>query len=471
MANARIWSLSGLVTLATAGLASSADAQLPPAQPQPYSPAPAPGQPGAPYGQPLPPAPAPYLPPPAAQPYPAPYAPQPYSPYPPQPYPPQPYPPQPYPPQPYPPPQPYAPQPLPPLPQQSPLPYAPPPPYGQPAPYGQPLPPPAYGQPIPQAAPPPFTQPPPYYVPPSAPLPPLHDPNKRSDGEMAVLYGTSIAYGIGTGIWIDGLVGGFDPGLDFIAPILIGGAVPVSLYLTDHYYPFHRGVPESISTGLLLGAVEGIAISGTQWQLAGGNSPGNTSWSFAGQATATWILSTAGGVGGYAFGEWLRPDSRSLTFIASGGGWGALAGTELGAAIGSGDWKSGASIAGLIGYNAGLLATGAISTRYMPSWRSQGWMWVGFLAGTAASSLVYLFYIGSSADPRHGLIANSLGGLAGVGLAAALTANMKDDDGTNNAVKHGQWTPPFDVGVRPVTSPIYGSTQTVGASLTASGTW
>ena len=171
--------------------------------------------------------------------------------------------------------------------------------------------------------------------------------------------------------------------------------MPVSLYLTDHYYPFHRGVPESISTGLLLGAVEGIAISGTQWQRAGGNAPGNTSWSFAGQATATWAIFHGGAESvGTRFGERLRPDSRSLTFIASGGGWGALAGTELGAALGSGDWKDGASIAGLVGYNAGLIATGAISTRYMPSWRSQGWMWVGFLAGTAESSLVYLFYIG-----------------------------------------------------------------------------
>lgn len=348
---------------------------------------------------------------------------------------------------------------------QPPAPYGSPPPYGTP--YGQPLQPGPYGQP---GQPAPYPQPPPYLQP-VAPLPPLHDANKRSDGEMAVLYGTSIAYGVGAGIWIDSLAGGFDPGLDFIAPVLIGGAVPVGLYLTDHYYPFHRGVPESISTGLLLGAVEGIAIAGTQWQHAGGNAPGNTSWSFAGQATATWAISTAGGIGGYAFGEWLRPDSRSLTFIASGGGWGALAGTELGAALGSGDWKDGASIAGLIGYNAGLIATGAISTRYMPSWRSQGWMWVGFLAGTAASSLVYLFYIGSSADPRHGLIANSLGGLAGVGLAAALTANMKDDDGTNNAVKHGLWTPPVDIGVRPVTSPIYGSTETKGVALTASGTW
>jgi len=120
---------------------------------------------------------------------------------------------------------------------------------------------------------------------------------------------------------------------------------------------------------------------------------------------------------------------------------------------------------GLIGYNVGLAATGALSIKYMPSWRSQAWMWGGFLIGTAASSVVYFGYIGSSDDPRHGLIANSLGGLAGVGLAAALTASWKDDNGTSNSVQHGSWTPPFQLSMQPVTSPLYGSTQTKGVAM------
>jgi hypothetical protein len=294
---------------------------------------------------------------------------------------------------------------------------------------------------------------------------------------MAVLYGTSIAYGVGAGIWIDGVAGVSDPGLAFIAPIVFGGAVPAGVYLADHYYAFHRGVPESISTGMWLGAVEGIAIAGTQWQ----NAAVANRWGFGGEATATWLIATAGGVGGYAFGEWLRPDSRSLTFIASGSAWGAIAGSEFGAALGGtgasclppnspcGNWADGASIVGLIGYNVGLVATGAISIRYMPSWRSQAWMWGGFLMGTAASSVVYFGYIGSSDDPRHGLIANSLGGLAGVGIAAALTANMRDDTGTSNAAQQGLWTPPFQVAMQPVASPLYGSTQTKGAAVIFSG--
>jgi hypothetical protein len=308
---------------------------------------------------------------------------------------------------------------------------------------------------------------------------PYRDPNKRSDGEMVVLYATTLSYGAGTGIWIDGIGGVQDPGLAVIAPILFGLATPAAVYGVDHYYPFHRGVPESISTGLWLGAVEGVAIAGTQFA----TSSSGSRWGFGGDATSAWIFSTAGGIGGYAFGEWLRPDSRSLTFIASGGAWGAIAGSEFGAALGgscpavadplnpcsSSSWTNGASIVGLIGYNLGLAATGAMSIKYKPSWRSQAWMWGGFLIGTAVSSVVYFFYIPSSADPRHGLIANSLGGLAGLGIAGALTSNLKDGDSTNNAVQHGDWKPPFQLAMKPITSPIYGSTQTTGVAMSISG--
>ena len=51
----------------------------------------------------------------------------------------------------------------------------------------------------------------------------------------------------------------------------------------------------------------------------------------------------------------------------------------------------------------------------MPSWQTLKYMWLGDLLGTLATTPVYLFYIGSDADPRHGLIANAVGGLAGLG--------------------------------------------------------
>jgi hypothetical protein len=399
---ARHWSAA--LALGCLAWSATAAAQYPPQQPypQPYPgaqpPYPAPQQP---YPQPAP-----------AQPYPQPY-PAPQQPYP-QPAPAQPYPAQPYPAQPYPAPQ-----------QPYPSPYAPRP---LPAPYPQPM---------------PVAQPP---MPAASPF--------RSPGEMAYLYVVGFAYGAGTGIWIDSLAKESDPGIAFIAPLLLGAAVPIGAYAWDYNQEFDRGVPSSIATGLLLGGVEGMAISGLQWQLTGNDGP--DTWKFHTWTTVTFLGATVGGVGGWAFGEWLRPDPRSLALISSGAGWGAAAGILFGSGVVGGDWKDGAAVWGFAGYNAGILAAGAVATSYVPSWQTLKYMWLGDLVGTLATTPVYFFYIGSDSEPRHGLIANAVGGLAGLGIAAALTANMTDSPGT------ASWTPPFQLTVSPSAG---------GGQLMAYGQW
>jgi hypothetical protein len=288
---------------------------------------------------------------------------------------------------------------------------------------------------------------------------------KRDDGEMIYLYVTSAAWGLGTGVWIDAVAGVNDPGIGFVAPALLLAAAPIGVYLLDANYNLERGVPSSIATGLTLGAIEGVAISGTQWQYTGNGS--NGTWSFAAQTSLTFGLSTAGGIAGYLYGEWYKPDPRSLSFIVSSAGWGAMSGLLIGAGAESPTWQNGASpspadyfgdgasIGGLIGYNTGIVAGGVLTlANYVPSWRTQQAMWMGYFLGTAAGSLVYFGYIGQS-DAHHGMIANGVGGLAGVGLAAALTANMSD---TAKA-----WIPPVQIGVAPTP---YG-----GAALQAFGTW
>ncbi len=305
----------------------------------------------------------------------------------------------------------------------------------------------------PQQYPPQNYGPPPGYgqPPPMAPPPPAND--KRSNGEMTFLYGTSLLYGVGTGIWIDALGKISDPGLAIIAPLALGAAAPIGVYFWDDYSKLHKGVPSSIATGLSLGAIEGLAVAGVQWQSQSG---GPRAWSFKTETTVTWIFASAGGVGGYAFGEWLRPDPRSLSFIASGAGWGAITGIEFGVGVSSSpDWKDGASIGGIVGYNAGIAATGALSTVWVPSYNTQKYMWLGYLGGTAVSSIVYVFYLFSDSAPRHGLIANSVGGLAGLGLAAAFTANMRDDDDTKKTGSTGPL--PFQLGFTPA-PPIPGGT-------------
>ena len=345
-------------------------------------------------------------------------------------------------PQPYPPPaQTYPPlQPLP-APQPYPAPYPQPAPQPYPAPYGQP----AQPYPAPYGPAPGYGQPyPPYYPPPVR-------PKVRSYGEMVYLYGVGAAYGFGTGVWLDSIVHVTDPGLWLITPIVLGAAAPIGAYFLDRYSELYRGVPASMATGFLLGGVEGVAIGGLQWQLTGNGGP--DTWQFSTDTSVTFVTATAGGVGGYLFGEWLRPDPRSLGLIASGAGFGTAFGVLFGTGVNS---ANGAAVWGFAGYNVGIAATGILATQWVPSWTTLKYMWLGDVLGTLATTPVYLFYIGSSADPRHGLIANALGGVAGLAIAGALTAYVKDP-GTAAG-----WTPPFQMALAPMQG---------GAALTAMGQW
>jgi len=337
--------------------------------------------------------------------------------------------------------------------------YPPPPPQGgyyPPPPQGGYFPPPG-GYPPPQGG-----YPPPGY-PGAVPPPPS---NQRSAGEMTALYVTSGLYGVGTGIWIDALAKIDDPGPAVILPLALGAAMPIGVFFwDDRGGPLHRGVPSSIATGLVLGAVEGIAISGAQWQFTREK---NSDWNFQTQTTVTWIFATAGGVGGWAFGEWIRPDPRSMGLIAGGAAWGTLSGVGIGIAASGKDWKDGAAIAGLIGYNVGFLGAGALSIAHTPSWESQKYMWLGYGLGALAGCIVFPFYLFSDADAKGGFIGPAVGGLAGVGLAGALTYNLKDPEDRRGE----SFKPPFDVAVVPTPrlDPAVG-TAPQGAMLMGSGSW
>jgi hypothetical protein len=297
---------------------------------------------------------------------------------------------------------------------------------------------------------------------------------------MTSLYVTSALYGVGTGIWIDALAKINDPGPAVVLPIVLGAAMPIGAFFwDDRGGPLHRGVPASISTGLILGAVEGVAISGAQWQFTREQ---NKDWSFQTQTTVTFLFATGGGVGGWAFGEWLRPDPRSLGFIANGAAWGTVSGIGLGVAS-SGDTSptttsltkagDGAAIGGLIGYNALFVAAGALSTVHTPSWSSQKYMWGGYLLGALAGCLVFPFYLfvdNGGEKLKHGFIGPALGGLAGVGIAGALTWDLKDPEDQGRT---GAWKPPVDLSLAPTPriDPALGVVTPQGTMVSASGTF
>ena len=283
----------------------------------------------------------------------------------------------------------------------------------------------------------------------------------RGDGEMAFLYVTGGLYGVGTGIWLDAIGHVKDPTLAILPPIGLGAGALVGTYLLDRFVDLHRGVPSSISTGLVLGAVEGMAISATQRQL----SDKGSEWSFATGTTVTFLAATGGGAGGALFGELVRPNPRSLGLVGAGATFGAISGTAIGAGISSSrDWKDGGSLGGLVGYNLGIVGAGALSLAWTPTWNTQKYMWIGYGVGAAASMLVYVPYIFiDDGQPRRGLVANGVVALGGAAAGAVLGIVLDGDDGSSSTAHDGEeFKPPFTVGFAP---------QQGGGLLTAFGLW
>jgi hypothetical protein len=203
--------------------------------------------------------------------------------------------------------------------------------------WGGQWPPPQQQQQPPQQQPP-QQQPPPGYGQPPAPgygqAPPYAPPaasKKRDDVEIGFLYATSVAYGVGLGVWFSSEVGIEDPGLFLIPPAILGVAAPVGVWFLDDP-EMDRGMPASIAAGMAIGAGEGIGI----WSYQFVSNDEDEAWGFTGLSRATALGATAGAVGGYAIGYYLEPSPKSTVLTTSSVVWGATIGACRLRWIGSG---------------------------------------------------------------------------------------------------------------------------------------
>jgi hypothetical protein len=224
-----------------------------------------------------------------------------------------------------------------------------------------------------------------------------------SSFESAMMYMTSAAYGIGLGIWLDAELGLSDPAQVLIPPTLLGVAAPVTAYILDRP-ALPRGVPGAVAAGLVIGAGEGLGIASVQMLTS------DKPWGFKGMSRAVAIGSTLGGIGGIAMGVTQEPSPNISAFATSGVVWGTLIGSAIGLGVArDGDPFSRANDrmgrGGLIGLNAGLVATMALSTAFVPTLDQLSGMWLGGGIGALISLPVYLFYIGDGGPPaKRGLL-------------------------------------------------------------------
>ncbi|KYF90466.1 hypothetical protein [Sorangium sp. So ce388] len=263
---------------------------------------------------------------------------------------------------------------------------------------------------------------------------------KSTPLEVGYLYATSVAYGVGTGIWFDAVAGIDDPGVQFIAPAVLGVAAPVGVYFLDQP-PMPRGLPSAIATGMVIGAGEGLGIASYQYVSA----RKGKEWGFLGLATSEVIGSTVGGAAGLGFYYLLRPKPQTNMLLASGAVWGTIIGSEFGAAASNGSWSESndsVSLGGLIGFNVATAGAVGLAIAWTPSWNQLAWMWGGLGIGTVVSLPIYFAYIGSDHDPRRGLIAQGAAGTLGL-VAGALFLGKPDPAGEVAASEEQRDRPPF----------------------------
>jgi hypothetical protein len=256
---------------------------------------------------------------------------------------------------------------------------------------------------------------------------PQQQPRQRTPLEIGALYGVSVAYGVGVGVWLSAEVGIDDPALFLIPPAVLGVAAPVGVYFFDRTGP-KRGVPAAIATGMLVGAGEGLGI----WSYQHVSATKADEWGFRGLARSEVIGSTLGAAGGVALGYLQAPSPKSSLLISSSVLWGTAVGSMFGygataANQGYGRSNDGASLGGLIGFNVGLAAAAGLSTVYIPTYKSLGAMWLGSGIGFAASLPVYLLYARDGGPPaKRGLIFSGVATTLGIGAGAVFTLGSED---------------------------------------------
>jgi hypothetical protein len=259
-----------------------------------------------------------------------------------------------------------------------------------------------------------------------APFAPQQSSNSQSasDIEVGTLYAFSAGYGVGTGIWIDSELHIDDPGLQFLAPAILGLAGPVGVFFLDRPR-MPRGMPAAIAAGMAIGAGEGVGIASYQFV----HSKSEDEWGFRGFARSVFIGSTVGTLAGAAAAYTMEPSPKTSMLLGSGVAWGTVIGSMFGYGGSNGDFgqaNDSTSLGGLVGFNAGLVGAGALSMVWVPTYKSLAWMWTGFGAGVAVSLPIYLFYAGGDHETRRGLIFQGTAGTLGLLAGAVFSLDSPD---------------------------------------------
>lgn len=245
----------------------------------------------------------------------------------------------------------------------------------------------------------------------------------RSRDEIVSLYGSSIVYGLGTGVWLDAAIPVEGSGPAVLLPIGTAAAASVvGVAFLDSGRGLRYGVAQSIVSGMYLGLEEGVVLSAWNNSREGSHTmkPGAI-------ATVIWGTSTAGAVAGAIVGTTVGTTPGRASWVGSTGLWtGLFVGSVAGAFNGGGnatDPLLGTALGLNVGVVGGMLSADAVS----PSIARVRYLDLGGLCGVLLLDGVYLAATGDRSDARAASGLAALGMAAGLGVTWAATHDMPQD--------------------------------------------
>jgi len=259
--------------------------------------------------------------------------------------------------------------------------------------------------------------------------------NRRTTGELAGLYISSVLYGIGSGITLAVYTEPDSAAAGILPTLALAGASAGMVYLLDSSTGLGYGVPQSASSGLSLGFFSGLAW--TMWHFASVDS--QDEWSGKTITTLIWGASTAGAVVGGVLGDRLGTSPGRAAFLETAGRWTGLTLGLAAAALPESDNKKDdvGWLAGAIGLAAGSVGGYFLGRENNPSPARSRFIDLGGIAGGLVGGGLYLSVAGDNSEARPALLVSSLGIASGLGLSWYLTRNLDPDPPPSSLQRSG----------------------------------
>lgn len=252
-------------------------------------------------------------------------------------------------------------------------------------------------------------------------------PNRRTTGEIALLYIDGVLYGLGSGLYV-AVLAEPDSAAGVILPFLAFSATTAgAIAWADSADAFDYGVPRSISAGLRLGLLEGALW--TAWNQA--QSRRADEWSVEASVSVVWGATTAGGLIGGLLGARLGTTPGAASLVSSAGLWSALLGglvaygatTELEAGEADDIFLLSSALSLNLGVGLGVW----LAARAEPSSDRVLYLDLGGLSGGLLIGGLYLALADRAVDEPALTLTTALGIAGGLGTAWFLTRDMETD--------------------------------------------